>query len=62
MDVGMSVSDSTLSPGIDPLHRGVKVSNPRRQERSEHLAQWTIVVLKEQPDLNWHSTEVREAL
>jgi hypothetical protein len=64
MDVGMSVSDSTLSPGIDPLHRGVKVTPAGKSDPSIwHSGQYYYhTVLKEQPDLNWHSPEVREAL
>jgi hypothetical protein len=40
MDVGMSVSDSTLLPGIDPLHRGVKVTPAGKSDPSIWHRSW----------------------
>ena len=36
----MSVSDSTLSPGIDPLHRGVKVTPAGKSDPSIWHRSW----------------------
>ena len=44
MDVGMSVSDSTLSPEIDPLHRGVKVTPLARAIRASGTGGQTITI------------------